>query len=333
MPRPTIDVGAGQALFDIVSFARRGPGRTTRLSPLLVAQVSRTVRRVPEVVVKISGGGTSAKGVVAHLNYLNRRREFEIETNDGKRVQGRGSVKNLVADWDLDLDASESQFGYCGAPGRKATRLVHNIVLSMPAGTSPTGLLAASQAFAREQFALKHRYAMVLHTDQPHPHVHLVVKAMSEQGERLHIRRATLREWRHEFAQHLRAQGIAANATDRVIRGVTKPRKWDGIYRANEDGRSTHTQRRQESVAAEILSGDIRTEPGKQGMLKTRQSVEQAWRAVSGALRSDGNPEAAAAVDRFVKEMSPPQTEREWIAAEVLGYVRPPPQRERAVAR
>jgi hypothetical protein len=333
MPRRTIDVGAGPALFDIVSFARRGPSRTTRLSPMQIAQVSRTVRRVPEALVKVSGGGTSAKGVIAHLNYLNRRRDFEIATNDGKRVQGRASVKNLVEDWDLDLDAAESQSGYRCMPGRKPTKLVHNIVLSMPAGTSPTGLLAASQAFAREQFALKHRYAMVLHTDQPHPHVHLVVKAMGEQGQRLNIHKATLREWRHEFAQHLRAHGIEANATDRAIRGVTNPRKLDGIYRANEDERSTHVQKRRESVAAELFTGGIRVEPGKVHLLKTRQSVEQGWRAVSDALSNEGRPDIAAAVDRFLHLMPSPHTERELIASELLGRKPPTPTRDRPISR
>jgi len=49
----------------------------------------------------------------------------------------------------------------------------------MPAGTPPNKVLAAVKNFAREEFGLKHRYAMVLHTDEPHPHVHMVVKAMS----------------------------------------------------------------------------------------------------------------------------------------------------------
>jgi hypothetical protein len=298
-----------------------------------VEQVARTVRRVPEVMVKVSGGGTSPKGVVAHFKYLNRHPEFEIETDDGEHLQGRRSLKDLVENWDLDLDAAESQSAYRGTPGRKPVKLVHNIVLSMPAGTSPKGLLAASRVFAREQFALKHRYAMVLHTNEPHPHVHLVIKALSEQGERLNIRKATLREWRHEFARHLRAHGIAANATDRAIRGVTKPRKPDGIYRANEDERSTHIQERRESAAAELSAGGIRVEPGKSDLLTTRQSVEQGWRAVSDALRADGKSDIAAAVDRFVKEMPPPQTEREWMAAEVLGHVPPPPMRERPIAR
>jgi hypothetical protein len=46
--------------------------------------------------------------------------------------------------------------------------------------------------FVRGEFALKHRYALVLDTDEPDPHVHLVVEAVSEQGVRLKFRKATL---------------------------------------------------------------------------------------------------------------------------------------------
>ena len=42
---------------------------------------------------------------------------------------------------------------------------------------------------------------MVPHTDEPHPHAHLVVKTVSEAGARLCIRKATLRGWRREFAR------------------------------------------------------------------------------------------------------------------------------------
>src|SRR5882757_9132094 len=144
MPPRTVDARDGQALFDILSFARRGPGRTDRLSSAQIEQVARTVRRTPEVMVKVSGGGTSAKGVAAHFKYLTRRPEFEIETDDGRHLRGRGSAKGMLEDWDLELDAEESASAYSGKPGRKPRKLVHNIILSMPAGTSPMGLLAAS---------------------------------------------------------------------------------------------------------------------------------------------------------------------------------------------
>lgn len=94
MPRRTGNVRDGQALFDVVSYGRRGPSHTDRLSSAQVEHVARTVRSVPEVMVKVSGGGTSTKAVVAHFKYLNRRREFEIETDDGEHLRGRGLVKN-----------------------------------------------------------------------------------------------------------------------------------------------------------------------------------------------------------------------------------------------
>jgi len=54
------------------------------------------------VIVEISGGGQSAKAIVAHLTYLSRQ-EFEIETDDNEKVQGKGVEKNLVEDWAPDL--------------------------------------------------------------------------------------------------------------------------------------------------------------------------------------------------------------------------------------
>ncbi|MGO9932281.1 MAG: relaxase/mobilization nuclease domain-containing protein [Steroidobacteraceae bacterium] len=42
------------------------------------------------------------------------------------------------------------------------------------------GVLEAARNFAREEFALKHRYALVLHTDEPHPHMHLIAQRFLE---------------------------------------------------------------------------------------------------------------------------------------------------------
>jgi hypothetical protein len=219
-------------------------------------------------------------------------------------------------------------------PGRKPTKLVHNIVLSMPAGTPSEGMLAASRAFAREQFALKHRYALVLHTDQPHPHVHLVVKAVGERGKRLNIRKATLRQWRQEFAGHLRAYGIEANATARAMRGVVKPEKRDGIYWGMREGRSRHVERRVESAAAVLRGGHMPVEPGKARLIETRRSVVRGWLAVREVLRGDGREALAGEIERFLKGMPPPRTEREWWTEWLIEHARaahretrPPPSR------
>src|SRR2546430_5844694 len=51
-PRRLIDLGA-KPLLDIASYARRGPGRRDHLSQDEIELISRTVRRTPEVMVKV----------------------------------------------------------------------------------------------------------------------------------------------------------------------------------------------------------------------------------------------------------------------------------------
>lgn len=72
---------------------------------------------------------------------------------------------------------------------------------------------------------------VALHTDEPQPHVHMVVKAVNERGVRLNIRKATHREWRREFAKHLRSHEVEGNATERAVRGNRIASKLDGVYR------------------------------------------------------------------------------------------------------
>src|SRR6267154_2522461 len=262
MPKTLLEL-RNRPLLDIVSHGRGGPKGSIHLSSEQIAAIDRTVRRVPEAMVKVlPKDSNNLHSVTRHLNYIGRYGKVELETDDGERIQGKDAGERLLEDWDLDLDKHRRDTSLTSVVGR-SPKLVHKIMLSMPPGTPAHGVLEAARNFAREEFALKHRYALVLHTDEPHPHVHLVVKAVSEQGERLNIRKATLREWRREFARHLRDQGIAANATERAVRGETRTHKTDGIYRATKCGDSNHTRARTESVAAELMKGDLRVEPGK----------------------------------------------------------------------
>lgn len=322
MPKRLVDLRDQQPLLDIVSYGRRGPGNGRTFTPVEREYISRTVRGVPEVMIKVSGGGKSIGAVAAHFRYIDRRGELEIETDNGERLQGKGVERDLLEDWDLWLDERDMNYAYSGAPGRRPTKLVHNIVFSMPRGTPPEKLLAAVRHFAREKFALQHRYAMVLHTDHDHPHVHLVLKAVSEQGVRLNIRKATLREWRRDFAQALRMQGVAANATERAVRGESQGHKTDGIYRAMRRGDSTHFEARALAVARELSRGRLDPGPGKDKLLNTRRDVQRGWHAVSNILERDGNVELASQVMRFVDQMPPPQTEREWIAGQLVSQRR-----------
>jgi hypothetical protein len=315
--------------FDLVSYARRGPGRRDHFSPSQIGQIARTVNRTPEVMIKVlPRGANNLAAVRKHLEYIGRKGEVDLETGEGENLRGKGIGEGLQDDWDLELDEHRSRSDLVATPTRQPPRLVHKLMFSMPAGTPPDRVLAAVRNFLREEFALKHRYAMALHTDEPHPHVHVVLKAVSEQGQRLHIRKGTLRGWRAGFAWHLRALGVAANATQRHVRGETTPRKSDGIYRASLRGKSTHMRERAEAVARELGKGGLRVEPGKGKLIDTRKEVRRAWQALSDILIRAGQSELATRVKRFADQMPPPMTDREWLAAELVERTHEPSSRE-----
>jgi len=334
MPKRIIDVRDGPAFLDIVSYGRGGPGNSFGLSRAQIEQIARTVGRTPEVVLKVlPKASNSAGSIQKHIDYIGRHGDLELETDDGSPMQGKGVGKELLKDWDLDLETHRRESEFAKTRGRAPPKLVHKLMFSMPPGTPPTGVLAAVRNFAREEFALKHRYTMVLHTDEPHPHVHLIVKAVSEQGVRLNIRKATLREWRREFARHLRDQGIAANATDRTVRGQSRTLKIDGIYRASLRGESTHMRARAEAVASELIKGNLRVEAGKSKLLETRKEVERWWRATSDILLREGQPELAAQARRFLDQMPPALTDKERIAGELFERTREPRARSESITR
>lgn len=315
----------GRPLLDIGSYARRGPGRRHRLTAAEIAQIARTVNRTPEVMVKVlTRNSTDIASVRRHLGYIGRHGDLEIETDDGEVVSGKAVGRTLLEDWNLMLEEHRRSDELTAGQGRKPAKLVHKLMLSMPAGTPAKAVLNASRNFLREEFGLKHRYAFVLHTDEPHPHVHAVIKAVSEQGERLHIRKATLRRWRAEFARHLRAEGIAANATDRAVRGQVVEAKLDPIFRATKDPvrESTHMRRKVDEVVAAMAKGRAPDSRRDTALRATRTIVRNGWGAIGRALDREGHTTLAHAVLRLVEQMPPPLTELERIAVQVQAHVR-----------
>ena len=323
-----------EPFFDPVSYGRALPERERPLSISQIRLITRTVGRTPEVMVKvINKGSSSLAGVGGHAGYIGRQGAVELETDEGEILQGAEIRNALLEDWNLDLIQERGKINLTPNKPKQPPRLVYKLIFSMPAGTPPEKVQAAVRNFAREEFALKHRYVMALHTDEPHPHVHLVLKARSEQGQRLYLRKATLRQWREGFAHQLRALGVAANATPRYVRGETRPRKQDGIYRAMSRGESTHFRKRVEAVYGELVKGKLQVESGKAKLIRTRKEVRHVWLTVSDTLAHQGHLEIAAQVRRYVEQMPKPLTEKEYIAMKLFEHAREPKIREYEIAR
>jgi hypothetical protein len=311
----------GSGLFDIISYGRGGREMSGRFNLDQIAHISRTVARALEVMVKVTGGGTRRGAVAAHFAYIGRRGALEIETDEGELIGRPEQYKQLLDEWHLELTAGQYRRQKQGGPARRPTKLVHNIVLSMPAPTPADKVLAAARKFGREKFS-HHRYALVLHTDQKHPHVHLVVKAENELGRRLRIDKQRLRDWREDFARLMREQGIAANATSRSIRGENTKKHREKVFKAQRYGNSTALLDRVNGIAKELSRSRTIVDPARDRLLETRKSLVATWMKAADVLDAQGEIMLAGDVRYFANHLPPVLTDRQKLAGQFIGFVR-----------
>lgn len=282
------------------------------------AQAWRTVTKVPEVMVRVSGGGKNLQHVKAHFDYISRNGKLDMVNDQGERISGKDQVADLFDSWDMDL-----------SKGQGTNRQAFNVVLSMPAGTDPEKVLAAAQGFARETLYGKHQYAMVLHTqesdphkDAPaHPHVHLIIKAEGYDGKRLHIRKATLQTWRETFAEQLRDRGIEANATPRVVRGVTKKAKTPAIYHLEKRGESKIRAEKLNEAKAELNAGTQEMKPWERAILNRRNKTLREMLQAAKQYEGEGDIALATAIRKHAADLPKPETERHQLKKEIVEKV------------
>jgi hypothetical protein len=185
------------------------------------------VRRAPQVMVKVTGGGRGMQAIAAHFRYISKNGRLDMEDERGETMRGGDAVHALTEDW---------RFGGSQIEEVGHRREAFNIMLSMPRGTDPLIVQRAAREFAQAELA-DHKYVMVLHDHQANPHVHISVRAESMHGRRLNPRKADLQRWRETFAEKLRGYGVEAEATRQATRGQS--RRPDELWRlkAKDDGR------------------------------------------------------------------------------------------------
>jgi hypothetical protein len=140
-------------------------------------------------------------------------------------------------------------------------------------------------------------------------------KAVSEDGERLNIRKATLREWRSRFAEQLRHHGVSANATERAARGQSRTHLKTGIYRSAARGESRYLRDNWRRIQREMHAGGLQPKPGKSKIVETRRAVVAGYHSAAEALQK---------IWGFVERMSPPRTTDEHLVAAVARRSREP---------
>lgn len=259
--------------------ALTGPALHQRAQALRQRIRATVVRRAPQVMVKVTGGGRGMGAIAAHLRYIAKAGRLPIEDDRGVMREGKEALRAIVDQW---------RFGGSRIPEVSERREAFNIMLSMPVGVEPRRLQQAAREFAQAELA-NHRYVMVLHTHQANPHVHIAVRSQGRDGKRLNPRKEDLRRWREVFAERLRAWGIEAEATSQAVRG------------------SRHRGQRQWLRGAPSQARAIaRSRPRTPRLPPSHRRAGEAWVRIAQTLA--GSPELAdhelsKAVVRYVRDM------------------------------
>lgn len=293
-----------------------GGGKTRPLSASGKARLSRIVNKAPEVMVKVTGRSRGGAGhLKAHMDYITRNGRLEGETQSGERITDRAALRALHDDW-----TARNDFDSKGRTTPNATQSV-GIILSMPPGTPPDRVEAATRTWARETFGGKYDYLMARHDDTDHPHVHVTVRAVGYDGKRLAPGPADLQQYRERFAHQLRRQGVEAEATPRQARGHVRKANRSAIYRVEKSGsepRIRTTEKREVRQEAKAPKPPA-PHDWSRNIQDRQDSIKRAYLGHADGLEKGPQADRQLARDirRFVAEMPVALTRKQAMGVEL----------------
>lgn len=157
------------------------------------------------------------------------RSHDQVRQANGQAVSSKQPTKAAAAifeEWRPQLSGRERRNAY-------------HLLFSARAGTDAQAVLAAARAVLEER-APGHKFVLAHHAETKHVHIHAMVQARSNDGERLTFYKADLHAWREAYAQKAREHGIAMVATRRYDHAMSRPytKEHAGAYkRAQNDPR------------------------------------------------------------------------------------------------
>ena len=250
-------------------------------------KAARVSEHASEVMVKITGFAKGAAHVKAHLTYISRHGEIEIENDRGEVFKGKDEVKDFFKDWEGDINSGRRH---------KNQRDTMHVVLSMPENTDPAAVKNGVREFAKETFGKNHEYVFALHTDVDHPHCHLTVKCKGFDGRSLQVAKGDPQVWRETFAEKMQLQGVDAEATARRSRGVIRKAE-NQIVRHIEKGDKTHAPRvpkvkalKEREIINELIQenrgAEAKKHPWEIAIETKQQTIRDAWLDTANALEA-----------------------------------------------
>lgn len=233
---------------------------------------------------KLAKAGVLAKAEITAAVSTDRQAQYFLQKfirSNSQLIQSNGdglkdmqradrAAAQLFAEWKADFKTIEP-------------RNVYHVLFSARPGTDPKAMLEAARNLLSEQIP-DHKWVIAHHPETRHVHVHAMILARSELGGQLRFSKPELYEWRANFAEKAREQGIAMVATNRMDLAATRP------FNARQAGAYERSKRETRySVDTAIAQ---RVEAKRGGLIEPKTlaangtAIASGWKASAVALQT-----------------------------------------------
>lgn len=245
---------------------------------------------IPQAMVKVAGWATTPSSVKKMVEYISRtqdgddRKDVEVELEDGELLQGKKNIQDLLEEWKPSFErrSRNSQ----KAP-RHAVHLIFSAKADLTRQNVEKTLRAARETVQRHFAGRGYKVALGVHQDGNYPHVHAVVRTVSEieTQPKLRLGPKDLFEIRKTLADELTKEGLEHVAT--------RQRQKEKTRHANLKGRAPDTLKRVEAVVGKLAKEQrqfersmARKEP-KVNAIKFRQQQNKALDTLRDQTQND----------------------------------------------
>lgn len=161
-----------------------------------------------EVIVKITGGARSKKGIRNAIEYISEEWQKEIVDSNGIKYKSQREIESAIN----MLQENITIFSQTDL--KKELKLTQNMVFSAPkvASVNKEDALRATIKALTEKYPDNY-FVAAYHDETDNPHVHVALNINKDNGDRIDIRKEDLRDIREGYCRCLTEYGYEVKAT------------------------------------------------------------------------------------------------------------------------
>lgn len=216
------------------SLGRSRVGRQTRASQFRQAAVFKFIR---------NGSCTDRSSLARQLNYVGTKSDAIIDPTFRYSEQAtldRNDINRITRKWELSW-----------GDNWRTGNLTNHFVMSFPPGTHPEAVENIVAGVCNEMLSSGDRtfeYIAGVHTDEDHPHAHLIINRVSSDGSLFLMRKGTefsYETFKEAIVAHGERHGVYLHSSTRFERGlVHRPPTTKQVYDGKEVGEKPEDRKR-----------------------------------------------------------------------------------------